>query len=262
MKAGRQSGDSIESQTLRQTLADLVFFFFPISVDPSSRKPATFALFKGGKKSKQKPRLVQWRKKRETSPPVNTQHPISDQTPNWTEVTNKLREQVTLGQNKEKKNSPYLFWMHQNYKVRRRKKARQFRDTPAVRTSKATRVATVPDQACRFQSHMAAPHASQYRHHIVPTNIGNSPHVPHGLQPPPPPAKDGANVTLASQKQRENRKRSGRSRGGRAEPMPLPPGPRGTGVVREKIHAAAHTGERERWRYAETGEEPSRVRQV
>lgn len=133
MRAGRQSGDNIKSQTLIQTLADLVFFF-PISVYPSSREPATFALFKGGK-IQTKATTCSVKEKRETSPPVNTQHPISDQTPNWTEVMNKLREQVTLGQNKEK-NSPYLFWMHQNYKVR--KKARLFRDTTAVRTSKAT----------------------------------------------------------------------------------------------------------------------------
>lgn len=58
------------------------------------------------------------KEKRETSPPVNTQRPISDQTRNWTEVMNKLTGQVTLGQNKEE-NSLNLFWMHQNYKVRK-----------------------------------------------------------------------------------------------------------------------------------------------
>lgn len=160
---------------------------------------------------------------------------------------NKLREQITPGQNKEK-NSLYLFWMHQNYKVR--KMAWQFRDTTAVRqkkTSKTTQVATVPDQACRFQSHMTAHHASQYRHHIVPTNIGNSPHVPLGLQPLPPPAKDGTNVTLASQRQRENKNRSGRSRGADRNPCHFHLGSEEQ-VLLDRRSMQQHTQGRERWR--------------
>lgn len=160
---------------------------------------------------------------------------------------NKLREQFTPGQNKEKNSLIPVLDASKLQSEKNGLTVQRHNGCKTKKTSKTTQVATVPDQACRFQSHMTAHHASQYRHHIVPTNIGNSPQVPLGLQPLPPPAKDGTNVTLASQRQRENKNRSGRSRGADRNPCHFHLGSEEQ-VWLDRRSMQQHTRGRERWR--------------